>query len=69
MMTRGLDAEPCLPGMEPQGREVSKPKTRRKREKKRLSEDMVPTAIELVPGIKMLVFARAGRKTGGRHGW
>lgn len=59
-MTDGAKAEAWLPGMEPQGMEDRKPK--RRREKRRTTKDVVPLEIELVPGMKMLVFAKVSRE-------
>ena len=59
-MTNRVEAEAWLPGMEPQGVGDRKPK--RKRENRRMPKDLVPLEIELVPGMKMRVFATVSRE-------
>ena len=65
-MTNGDEAEAWLSGMEPPGVEDRKPK--RRREKRRMTKDLVPLEIELVPGFKMRVFATVSKENRRRYG-
>ncbi len=56
------EAEPWLPGMEPQGLERRKSAPKRKRAKGRTMKDVVPLEMQLVPGgEKILVYAMIDR--------
>ena len=65
-MTNGAEAEAWLPGMESHGGEDRKPKQRR--EKRRMTKDVVPLDIELVPGFTMRVFATVSKENRRRDG-
>lgn len=61
-MGKPVEAEPWLPGMEPQGGESRKPAPKRKRAKGRTMKDVVPLEMQLVPGgEKILVYAMVDR--------